>query len=325
MLVPKFWAEGRVQERTANKQVTVRRFGWSDKSQTEAQAIADARAHEALARLLRGERLPRRELKRAYNGSEGVPIREEIVASYGESVLTRNSYGAVCLNTPNVMFADIDFSDSPSGRLVWSVVMFLVAVAIGVGFWRHSWLFGFLAVLVALLACFRIAGALHRLFVGMAGGPAELAKTRIRRFLREHPDWNLRLYRTPAGLRVMVTHATLDPREPVVAECFRVLGVDPIYARMCLRQHCFRARVSPKPWRIGIGQHMRPRPGIWPVDPARLPERQRWIDEYERAAGNYSSCRFIEALGSGAVSTEVADVVRIHDELCQASSNLSIA
>lgn len=325
MLVPKFWAEGRVQERTAKKQVTVRRFGWSDESQANAQAMADARAHEALVRLLRGDRLARRELKRAYNGSEGVPIREEIVASYGETVLTRNSYGAVCLNTPNVLFADIDFSDAPSGGLIRSVAMFLVIVAIAVGFIAHSWRVGFVGVLVALVACYPIASGLHRLFVSMSGGPEEQAKARIRGFLRQHPEWNLRLYRTPAGLRVMATHATLDPGEAVVAECFRVLGVDPIYARMCMRQQCFRARVSPKPWRIGISQHMRPRPGVWPVDPARAPERNRWIEEYERAAGNYASCRFIEAMGSGAVSPAVADVQRIHDELCQSSSNQPIA
>jgi hypothetical protein len=42
-------------------------------------------------------------------------------------------------------------------------------------------------------------------------------------------------------------------------------------------------------------------------------------------AASYASCRFVEALGSGAVDPAVADVVRIHDELCQASGNLPIA
>src|ERR1051325_3351768 len=130
MLIPKFWAEGRVQGRTPEQQVTVRRFGWSDESQANAQAMADARAHEALARLLRGEKLPRRELKRAYNGSEGGPIREEIGAGYADTRLTRNSYGAVCLNTPNVLFADIDFTDQPSGALVRPVVVVLLAAAL---------------------------------------------------------------------------------------------------------------------------------------------------------------------------------------------------
>ena len=43
MIVPQFWAEGRLQHRAKGRQVTVRRFGWSDVSQDEAQANADAR------------------------------------------------------------------------------------------------------------------------------------------------------------------------------------------------------------------------------------------------------------------------------------------
>ena len=78
----------------------VRRFGWSDNSQDAAQVNADERAQEALQRLLSGEKLPRREPKVPYNGGEGVPIREEIVSRHGETIITRNSYEARCLNTP---------------------------------------------------------------------------------------------------------------------------------------------------------------------------------------------------------------------------------
>ena len=41
MIVPKFWAEGRIRERVQGRQVTVRRFGWSDASQADAQAMAE--------------------------------------------------------------------------------------------------------------------------------------------------------------------------------------------------------------------------------------------------------------------------------------------
>ncbi len=108
MIVPSFWAEGRVAERTGGKQVTVRRFGWSDESQAAAQAHADLRVREAFDRVQRGEQLPRFEYKRAYNGAEGVPIREEILERHGDVIITRNGYGARCLNTPNVLFADLD-------------------------------------------------------------------------------------------------------------------------------------------------------------------------------------------------------------------------
>lgn len=102
MIVPAFWAEARAQRREQNRQVTVRRFGWSDESLTAAQAHAETRAAEALLRIWSGDKkLLRREPKIAYNGAHGVPIREEIIARQGDAIVTRNGYGAHCLNTPN--------------------------------------------------------------------------------------------------------------------------------------------------------------------------------------------------------------------------------
>ena len=72
MIVPQYWAESRVQYRKQGRQVTVRRFGWSDNSQDAAQVNADERAQAALQRLLSGEKLPRREPKVPYNGGEGM-------------------------------------------------------------------------------------------------------------------------------------------------------------------------------------------------------------------------------------------------------------
>ena len=81
MIVPQFWAEGRAHARRDGRSFTVRRFGWSDASQGEAQANADARAAEAIERNLAGERLDRRERKVPYNGADGLPIREEITSA----------------------------------------------------------------------------------------------------------------------------------------------------------------------------------------------------------------------------------------------------
>src|SRR5690349_7262445 len=102
MLIPRFWAEARARHRERTRQITIRRFGWSDASQDEAQAMAEARANEALQRAIRGEILIRREASVAYGGV-GLPIREEILEIVGRNVVTRNSYGARCLNTPDVL------------------------------------------------------------------------------------------------------------------------------------------------------------------------------------------------------------------------------
>jgi hypothetical protein len=322
MIVPKFWAEARIQQKTAGKQVTVRRFGWSDISQAEAQIHADQRASEAMSRIARGEPSIERRLKH-FKRSEGVPIREEIVDRYGDTVITRNGYGALCLNTPNVLFADIDFYDEPGFPLTCSVIGVLLVGAIALGVWLH-FILGCFAALVAVVLGYFIAKWLHQLGTRLRGGQEKSARQRVLHFLNFHPDWSLRLYRTPAGLRVLAMHRTFDPREPAVAEFFRALGTDPIYVQMCLRQNCFRARVSPKPWRIGIGQHMKP-VGVWPVDPNRLPERRQWIEAYERVSKGYASCRFIEAVGSGVVNPVAAEVQRTHDEFSQANRGLEIA
>jgi hypothetical protein len=79
-----------VHHRSKERRITVRRFGWFDLSQEEAQMVADRRADDALERLLAGDKLLPREPKVSYNGAKGVPIREEIVAEKGSRVVTRN-------------------------------------------------------------------------------------------------------------------------------------------------------------------------------------------------------------------------------------------
>jgi hypothetical protein len=324
MIVPQFWAEGRAHARRDGRSFTVRRFGWSDASPADAQANADARAAEALERVLAGEHLARRERKVPYNGADGLPIREEIVARHGDTIITRNSYGARCLNSPDVLFADVDFEP----RFPPPVGCAIVAVLTGVGAvieWlaeSPGWAVG-LAV-GAVLAALPVAAWIRRA-ARQAHGPEAAARARVERFAADHPDWALRLYGTPAGLRLLVTHQPFDPDDPAVRSFFNAVGADPVYVRMCLNQQCFRARVSPKPWRIGIDRHIRPRPGVWPVRPERLPERQAWVEAYEAAADGFAACELIDTIGSGVVHPEVARVVRLHDELSRATSGLPIA
>ncbi len=132
MIVPDHWAEARRQHREPGRQVTVRRFGWSATSAEAAQAMADQRAEEALRRLLAGEKLARREPKVPYNGAAGVPIREEVLARHGEEVVTRNAYGARCLNSPAALFADVDFAPAVGIKAVLATFAVLMAGAVAV-------------------------------------------------------------------------------------------------------------------------------------------------------------------------------------------------
>ncbi|GAB3336750.1 hypothetical protein [Marilutibacter aestuarii] len=325
MIIPEYWAEARLREGTRRKPVTVRRFGWSDDSLAAAQAHADARAREAMDRIHAGETLRRIEPKVAYNGAEGVPIREEIVLRDGDSVVSRNGYGALCLNTPDVLFADIDFPTRASRRLWWGLFASLALAGI-VGVAAKGSTGWIVVVLVAaLVATAGLADPLHRAWQALRGGAEKAALGRVRRFVATHPEWHLRAYRTPAGLRVLAMHRRFAPDAPEVSALFEALGTDPLYVRMCQRQHCFRARVSPKPWRIGIDRHLRPRPGVWPVAADRLPERVAWVAAYEAAARSHASCRFVEAIGSATVDPGAESVRALHDRLARADAGLAIA
>lgn len=325
MIVPQYWAEGRLQHRARGKQVTVRRFGWSDDSQEDAQVHADARVREAFDRVLAGEKLPRRDYKQPYNGAEGLLIREEIISRHGDSIITRNSYGALCLNTPNALFVDIDLHDtgpSPGLKRKARIPLLLLALAVGVA--SKSWIVGLIALVVALVLAAWIARRIHLARLQKEGGLEARANRRIEVFIAGHPDWNLRQYRTPAGFRLLAMHRVFDAREPEVEACFTALQTDPLYALMCVRQHCFRARVSPKPWRIGIVQHLRPRPGVWPIKPERLPDRQHWVAEYERLSANFASCSYLRNWGNGEVDPVVERVRELHDRLSQAERTLPL-
>lgn len=319
MIVPEYWAEALRQHKASKrKQVTVRRFGWSDADPAEAQAMADARADEALRRILSGDPVERRERKVPYNGASGLPIREQVLARHGDEVITRNAYGAHCLNSPHALFADIDFAPERSFKTTLWVLAALAAASIAAGVWLQSARLSIALVLVALAVTWPLAASLGRLRLAARGGAERVARQRVERFLAAHPAWAVRLYRTPAGLRLLATHQPFDPRAEETRAFFAAVHADATYVRMCVNQNCFRARLTAKPWRIGIAGHMRPRPGVWPVQPSLLAKREAWVAVYEARAAGFAACRYVESLGSGVVHASLKGVIELHDRASKA-------
>lgn len=325
MIVPDYWAEARRQHRASTKQVTVRRYGWSMSSQADAQLMAEARADEALQRIVAGERLERREQKAAYNGAAGNPIREEVLARHGEEVITRNAYGAHCLNSPNTLFADVDFHPDRGVKPALLAFAILAAVSVTAGIALGSWGATLGLLLISLIAAVPSASLFARLVVVAGGGSDRIARKRIASFVSANPAWNVRLYRTPAGYRVLATHQPFEAKAEEVQRFFAHVCADPVYIRMCTNQNCFRARLTAKPWRIGISAHMRPRPGIWPVRPESVAVRNQWIAGYEAKAAAFAACRYIESMGSGVVHETIKAVVDLHDRESRALSDAQIA
>lgn len=323
MIVPRFWSEAVVEGRLQGRPVKVRRFGWSNDSESSAEAHAESRAQEALQRLLQGEAVQKREVKQSYGGGDGLPIREQIVDERDDVVITRNSYGARCLNTPDVLFVDMDFEASNSAlATVFLVAGLIAAIAVlfALNFSPMAW---FVALLFLPMAFIFSA----RLRSNQSGAESALPRLRalVQRWLDQDPKRRVRLYRTPAGMRAVVMHQTYAPDSPEVKACFQALGADPVYQRMCQLQRCFRARVSAKPWRMGFTMRFRPRPGVWPIAASAMPVREQWVAAYEQQASHFAACQFLEEIGSGHTDFKVQRVVAWHDELCAALSGRPMA
>jgi hypothetical protein len=310
MIVPSYWAEARTTARVKGRDVALRRFGWSDTSTADAQAQAELRVAEAAQRAARGEDVARRELKLTYNGAQGLPIREEVLARHGDAVITRNAYGARCLNVPDLLIADVDFDTRPPAVQRIGLQLLLVCVSLTVLFTLGVGVIG----TVAAIGSYLLGSVVTHGLAGRRTDESEgRSRERIDAFLAGHADWRLRIYRTPAGLRLIATHARFAAAAAQTQDFFKAIGADPLYARMCLNQHCFRARLSAKPWRIGIAGHLKPRPGVWPISAERLPDRQAWVRHYEREAEAYAACRYVETLGSGVDDTGLLTLVALHD------------
>lgn len=326
MLIPYYWAESRLQSKSPGKQVTVKRWGWSDISQQDAQAHAEKRAAEAMGRIQSGETLRRRDRTDPYGTEDGVPIREEVVSRHGNVAITRNSYGSLCLNTPDVFFADVDATWEGEIHLRSKGCLLILLGGIAVGIWTKSVPLAIGIMMLTLWLTFFITNWINRR--RRPAGEAQAKEDNlnaISQFSATHPEWHVRIYETPAGYRILAMHDVFDPQGAPAKEALQALNSDKRFARLCALQSCFRARVSPKFWRIGY-QPEEPLPkSKWPFRPEHLPRRIAWVAGYEALAPQFASCRFIERLGSFQVHPDAEAVRILHDQLCQSDAKLPLA
>lgn len=162
---------------------------------------------------------------------------------------------------------------------------------------------------------------LMKLFGRAVPGPEEAALERLEAFCRVNPRWGFRVYRTFNGLRLMAPHEPQDPVHPATLAVQDQLGSDRLFVRLCRFQKSFRARLSPKPWRIGLS-----RPEPFPREGFDAEDRFRqWLSAYLRASEGHATCRFLKSVGSSAVHPTLARLVQLHDERCRAHSDLPLA
>jgi hypothetical protein len=170
-----------------------------------------------------------------------------------------------------------------------------------------------------------LAGLLAGLFGGAKGDAAKATLERIVAAV-DRERLGVRIYRTRAGFRVLVTSALFDPADRGTDALLERFGSDPRYRALCRVQRCFRARLSPKPWRCGV------REPVWPW-PFRSREHEEahasWVRAYERAAQSFAVCELLEARGPRATdpgaASEIAMVEREHDAHCLRPQTTALA
>jgi hypothetical protein len=123
----------------------------------------------------------------------------------------------------------------------------------------------------------------------------------------KYKDFGFRLYETFQGARVIVLGRDFDPRDRETKKMMDDFNCDPLYTMLCIRQGCYRARLTPKPHRIKVRGYKVKYPRETEDD-----EFQRWLSEYESVSRSFSVCKLIEQVGRGESMNEV---VRLHDDV----------
>jgi len=229
-------------------------------------------------------------------------IREQRMEEFlqdGEeiAVITRNCYGAKIINCPEVMFVDIDTEEEG----FW-------------GDWGHN------------------SGCLG-LFLGSSPkepaprpepSQAKLdALARVKGYVDSNPGTGFRIYETTLGLRLIATNQLYEPASDEAMAIMKNLHSDELYMRLCRVQKCFRARLTPKPWRIGVNRA--PWARAWGGPGSPHAGYDNWLENYAVVSKGYQACSFMEKIGLEAPDPAIKEVVRVHDEACGADGDRPLA
>ncbi len=277
----KFWARSKTIPIHGHTVKFATCSGFSNISQEDALRVANERAANH-AHLINTNQ----PLDYDYNR---LPFCEEVIERFtkdGElvTVISRVHYGSIVLNTSNVLFADIDLPR----RLLKKPSRGLFS------------------------------------FFSKAPEP-EIPGAAVIENLQEicNVDRSLgfRLYRTAAGFRAMATSRPFDVNDPLTTTLLEKMRSDGLYVVLCKRQQCFRARLTPKPFRIGI-KHP---PARFPyADEAAVSAVTQWQSGYDQASKKYSTCAFVAHVGNPHVHKDVHSILQLHDHFaCNAELPLA--
>ena len=261
----RFWAKGVAGPFSCWK--------FSNTSLEEAQSLANARIAQIAENYKRSKILPNKYL---YSDRR---LREPVIEEVHNSVISRNAYGCLVLNTADVMFVDIDFpEEKPSGFL--------------------------------------------SIFSSKSKDVQTEIIAQIEAWSEENPQWGWRVYRTFAGLRLLATNGLFAPDSLETEAVFEALGSDPLYRVLCKVQKCFRARLTPKPWRCDMQAPQVRWPWASDEDERNFSD---WRKSYELEIKNYATCQLVKIIGNPNIHPSVKPIIGLHDKLSCVHTDLPLA
>lgn len=128
---------------------------------------------------------------------------------------------------------------------------------------------------------------------------------------QQQPEITLRIYETFAGLRVFLIHQSFKHDSEQARQWLSRLGADKRYKKLCELQQCYRARLTPKPWRCAITY---PPTNSYPRENALTQQRfANWIKRYEANSSQFSAVHLIKQLGRPAQDMIIRQLIEVHD------------
>jgi len=297
MKLARFWARQTADATNREgKRIRAAARGWSNDSLEAAAAMALQTAQRVVALVAEG----RTKLQRYQYGDRPIPepvirqfpdpvIQQMGGVSIARAVVTRNVYGALVLNTNDLMFIDIDSDDAPPKPAT------------------------------------SIAAGLMSLFRKKQQPVVHPASTSIEDSIAQVGEANglsLRLYKTAGGYRAIVTNLTQTATDETSLALLHEFGSDPLYVHLCKQQESFRARLTPKPWRMKMWEP----PVTYPFQTQQEQQRfDRWNADYVAASARFATCRFIKAVGDSEPAPGFQELIDFHDEQTKAQISLPLA
>lgn len=266
MRIFKYWVEHSKELNIDGLKQPSKVFGGSNVSTFEA--IQDAEN-----KLLKVQQIINGELGK--DNEYEADILEEIIEKIDDAnIVTRNRYGALVLNTKELMFIDVD---------AYSKTLFDVI--------------------------FRRKYSLKELML------LNIEKTANKKV---YADFGFRVYETANGFRILITNKAFDPRSKESKRIMIDFNSDYLYRWLCMKQNCYRARLTPKPYRVKQKK-------IKVIYPNRTEQQEQelsnWLNEYEQKNKSFSTCRLVKEFGR----TRMNKVIEYHDKVTGVKSHATLA